>query len=463
MHRTWRTELEYPPERVFEWHERAGALERLLPPWVDVRIEEREGDIRDGGRVALRVRWGPASIRWVLRHAGYEPGRSFRDEQVEGPFTSWRHTHRFLPRGDGGTIVEDEVEAELPLGAMGVAFGPATLESELNRLFAFRYRRLRTDLERHAADSGLPRLTVAVTGASGLIGASLSAFLTTGGHRVLRLVRDRSAVAEDTLFWSPSSGEIDAELLRTADALVHLAGEPIAGGRWSNARKKAILQSRVEGTGLLARTLAELGNGPRVLVSMSGVSYYGNRGDERLDESSVTGRGFLAEVSRAWEAATRPAERAGIRVVTLRGGVVLSPAGGALGKMLLPFRVGLGGRLGSGRQYLSWIDLDDMVALILHCVRTPGLSGAVNATAPNPVTNDTFTSALGRVLGRPTIVPVPALAVKAIFGELGDEALLQGQRALPLKALDSGFAFACEGVEDSLRFQLGRVAPDGGS
>jgi hypothetical protein len=458
MHITYRTELEEPtPDEVFAWHERPGALERLLPPWADARVEERRGGIQDGGQVTLRVRWGPASLRWVLGHRGFERGRQFRDEQVEGPFERWTHTHRFLPRPGGGTIVEDDVDVELPFGAAGAALGPSTLRSELNRLFAFRHRRLRTDLARHAEDAASARLKVAITGASGFIGSNLASFLTTGGHRVLRGVRNREDVGDDAFFWDPSTGDIDREVLRTADAVVHLAGEPIAGGRWTNARKKAILQSRIDGTGLIARTLAELGNGPRVLVSMSGVNYYGDRGEERLDESSTTGRGFLAEVSRAWEAAVRPAERADLRVVRLRAGVVLSPAGGALGKMLLPFKVGLGGRLGTGRQYLSWIDLDDMVALIVHCLRTPSLSGPVNATSPNPVTNDTFTSALGRVLGRPTIVPVPAFAVKAIFGELGEEALLQGQRALPRKAGASGFRFFYEGVEESLRFQLGRA------
>ncbi len=457
MHLTYRTELpDHAPDEVFAWHERPGALERLTPPWADVTVEDRSGGIEDGGRVVLKIRRGPLTLRWVLRHRDFERGRQFRDEQIEGPFSRWTHTHRFLPREGGGTVIEDELDVELPLGPAGALLGPATLRSELDRLFAFRHTRLRTDLERHASDASSPKLTVAISGASGFIGRNLAAFLTTGGHRVLRLVRDRKSAPDDALFWSPATGEIDAELLRTADALVHLAGEPIAGGRWTNARKKAILQSRVDGTGLIARTLAELGNGPRVLVSMSGVNYYGNRGDERLDESSQTGRGFLAEVTRAWEAATRPAERDGVRVVHLRGGVVLSPSGGALGKMLLPFKVGLGGRLGSGRQYLSWIDLDDMVALMLHCIRSADLSGPVNATAPNPVTNDTFTSALGRVLGRPTIVPVPALAVKAMFGELGEEALLQGQRALPRQAQASGFRFLYEGVEDSLRFQLGR-------
>jgi len=212
----------------------------------------------------------------------------------------------------------------------------------------------------------------------------------------------------------------------------------------------------VKGTELLARTLAGMEGGPKVLVSASAVGYYGDRGNEPVDESAGPGSGFLSDVCRAWEAATAPAERAGLRVVLLRTGVALSPAGGALEKMLLPFKMGIGGRLGSGRQYLSWIDLDDLVALIHHALFTESLTGPVNATAPNPVTNATFSGALGRVLGRPTFVPVPGLALKAAFGQLGTEALLWGQRVLPRKALESGFHFYREGVEDALRFQLGR-------
>jgi len=456
MHLTYRTELaDHAPEEVFAWHERPGAFERLAPPWADVTVEEREGGIEDGAHVILRIKVGPTSVRWTLRHDGYHAGREFRDEQVEGPFARWSHVHRFLPREGGGTIVEDDIEVEPPLGSAGAAVAPSLIRSELDRLFAFRYRRLENDLARHAADVGEPRLRVAITGSSGLIGSNLTHFLTTGGHQVVRLVRHERELADDAILWDPTEGRIDAEGLRGTDAFVHLAGEPI-DRRWTNARKKAILESRARGTDLAARTLAELDGGPGVLVSMSAVHYYGTRGDEPLDESSSTGRGFLAEVTRAWEAATRPAERAGIRVVHLRGGVVLSPAGGALGRMLLPFKVGVGGRLGSGRQYFSWIDPDDFVALVLHVIRNDGISGPVNATAPHPVTNDTFTSALGRVLGRPTILPVPALALRAMFGELAEEMLLRGQRVLPRKAEASGFEFCFEGVEDCLRFELGR-------
>lgn len=449
---------DHDPQTVFDWHERPGALERLTPPWGELEVLRRSGGIRDGGVVELRVRRGPTSFHWTLRHLDYVYGAQFRDQQVAGPLKSWTHTHRFTERAGGGTLIEDEIDVEPPLGAAGAAIGPVFLRTELGRLFRFRYRRLFTDLARHAEHAARPRLTVAITGASGFIGRNLQHFLTTGGHRVIRLVRDSREVAEDAIYWNPATGEIDRNGLVGADAVVHLSGTPIAPGRWTDDRKRSIRNSRVRGTELIARTLAEMRDGPRTLVSMSAVGYYGDRGSESLDESAKPGRGFLADVCREWEASTQPAERAGVRVVALRGGPVLSPAGGPVGEMLLPFKMGLGGRLGSGKQYLSWIDPDDMVAVIYHALYTDSLRGPVNATAPHPVPNSTFASALGRALGRPTVIPVPSLAVKALFGQLGTEVLLWGQRVLPRKLLDSGFRFFYEGIEDCLHFELGREA-----
>ena len=458
MKLTYRGSLErHRPEAVFAWHERPGALERLTPPWAHMGVLRSDGSIRDGAEVELEIRAGPVSFRWHLRHRDFEEGRQFADEQVSGPMKRWRHVHRFHHADGGGTTLEDEVDMEPPLGFAGQTVVPSMVERELDRLFAFRHRRLQTDLDRHAAYAAEPRLTVAITGASGLVGTSLTHFLTTGGHRVLRVVRRRSETGPDAIYWSPASGEIDREGLARADAVVHLAGEPVAPGRWTEDRKRAILESRVKGTELLARALAELRDGPRTLVSSSAVGFYGNAGSTRLEEGAESGKGFLAEVCRAWELATRPAEKAGVRVVRLRTGPILSPAGGALAELLTPFKMGAGGRLGSGEQYMSWIDLDDAVGLIGQILYDERARGPINATAPHPVTNATFTSTLGRVLGRPTLIPVPAFAVKAAFGQMGEETLLWGQRVLPAKARELGYEFAYEGLEDSLRFQLGHL------
>jgi len=452
-----RSHLPYPPDHVFAWHMRPGAFRRLTPPWMQVREIEREGEIHDGGRVLLGIRQGPAELKWEAKHTAFEEGRLFRDEQVSGPFGKWIHSHRFQEAEDGGCLMEDEVEWAAPLGSAGKIFGEPFIEKELERMFAFRHTRLRHDLDLHARYGAGGRLTVAVSGASGLIGSALCSLLETGGHRVLPLVRKGRG---EGVAWDIRRGEVDAQALEGVDGVVHLAGKPISGIRWTREKKKAILESRKAGTELLSRALAGLERKPRVLVSGSAAGIYGNRGSEILTEASGPGKGFLAEVCKAWEAATGPAARSGIRVVKLRTGMVLSPAGGALGTMLLPFKVGVGGRLGSGRQYVSWIDLDDEVGLIYHALATPGLRGVVNATAPYPVTNASFTDTLGRVLGRPTLIPVPALAVKALFGEMGEALLLEGARILPEKAETSGYQFRYPALEDSLRFQLGR--PDGG-
>jgi uncharacterized protein (TIGR01777 family) len=294
-------------------------------------------------------------------------------------------------------------------------------------------------------------MKVLVTGASGLIGGALCAALASDGHQVVRLVR-RPPQGTAEAQWDPLA--VNPAPFEGGDAVVHLAGENIAGGRWSAARKSRIVNSRVQGTETLATSLARTNQRPKVLVSASAIGYYGSRGDEVLTEASAAGAGFLAETCRQWEAATQPAVAAGIRVVLVRTGLVLSPRGGALAKMLTPFRLGVGGRVGTGRQWWSWISLEDEVDLMLHALTNASLRGPVNAAAPNPVTNAEFTRILGRVLRRPTLFPVPAFAVRLMFGEMGEELLLASQRVQPAAALASGFRFAYADLEGALRSLL---------
>ena len=464
-----RIELDHPVETVFAWHRMPGAFDRLSPPWENVRVREKAGGIEPGGRVVLEMRRGPATLTWEVEHTAYEENRLFVDEQISGPFAAWRHEHRFEPLGPDRSALEDVVTWEAPLGALGETFGRGYIERSLERLFQFREARLTGDLELHRrlrtlrARPGVtgdpPPLTVAITGATGLIGTQLTHLLTTGGHAVRRVTRSPEAGSSD-VGWDPARGEIDAEALEGVDAVVHLAGEPIVGARWTDAKKKSIRRSREAGTLLLARTLAGFRKKPAVLVSGSAVGYYGNRGDDVITEASGAGKGFLSEVCVAWEQAAQPARAAGIRTVLLRTGIVLSAEGGVLGTMLLPFKIGVGGRLGSGRQYMPWIDLDDHLGLILHALGHPEVSGPMNATAPNPVPNAAFTDVMGRVLGRPTLLPVPGFAIRTLMGEMGDELLLQGQRAVPEKARSTGYVFLRPELEDALRVQLGRFGDD---
>lgn len=297
-------------------------------------------------------------------------------------------------------------------------------------------------------------LRIAMTGGSGLIGSSLTSLLRAAGHRVTPLVR--RAPGHGEIGWDPAAGRIDAAALEGTDAVVHLAGESIADGRWTAARKRRILESRTSGTGLLAGTLARLARPPAVLASASAIGFYGDRGDQRLDEGSGPGEGFLPLVTRAWEAATSPAEEAGIRVVRTRFGIVLSADGGALARMLPPFRAGLGGRLGSGDQYMSPVALDDVAAALQHCIVTPAVRGAVNVTCPGPVTNREFTRILAAVLRRPAPFVVPRFALRVAMGEMVDELLFASARVEPAALLASGYRFRHPTVESALRHVLAR-------
>ncbi len=296
-------------------------------------------------------------------------------------------------------------------------------------------------------------MRILVTGATGFIGAALLPFLTTGGHQVARLVRARPDPGD--VLWDPAAGTVDLPALEGFDAVIHLAGENIAQP-WSTAAKQRILESRSRGTRVLSEALAQMQRPPRVLVSASGVGYYGDRGDEVLREESRPGSDFLAEVCQAWEGGTAPASAAGIRVVNLRFGVILSPEGGALPRMLPPFRLGVGGPIGSGRQWMSWIALDDVLGVLLHALATESLAGPANAAAPNPVTNAEFARTLGRVMGRPALFRVPALAIRAVFGAMGQGTILASQRAVPARLLETGYAFRYPALEGALRHVLGK-------
>ncbi len=301
-------------------------------------------------------------------------------------------------------------------------------------------------------------MKVLVTGSTGMIGSAVVPFLTQKGHSITRLVRSKPRPGEAEVGWDPASGNIDKAGLGGMDGVVHLAGENIATGRWTAAKKAQIRDSRVKGTRLLSESLAQHAQPPKVFVCASAMGFYGDRGEEVLREESAPGTGFLAEVCREWEAAAQPAAEKGIRVVPLRTSMVLSPAGGALAKMLTPFKMGVGGRIGTGRQYMSWIALDDLVGVIHFALTNDALRGPVNAAAPNPVTNLEFTKTLGRVLGRPTIFPMPAIAARLALGEMAQELLLASTRLEPARLRSAGFKFQFPDLEGALRHLLGKTS-----
>jgi uncharacterized protein (TIGR01777 family) len=293
-------------------------------------------------------------------------------------------------------------------------------------------------------------MKILVSGSHGLVGKSLVRSLTGDGHEVVRLVRGKSSGSTD-VEWQPDKGRIDAGRLEGIDAVVHLAGESIASGRWSAEKKRAIRESRAKGTALLSDALARLSRPPSVFLSASAIGYYGNRGDELLNEESAPGKDFLAGVCTEWEAATRPAMEKGIRTVCTRFGIILDPNEGALAKMLPPFRMGVGGRIGDGKQWMSWIALDDVVNGLKFLIEDASVNGPVNFVAPRPVTNAEFTKTLGRVLGRPTIFPIPAFGVRLAFGEMADALLLSSQRVEPSILEKKGFKFTWPTLEPALK------------
>ncbi len=445
-------ELDVDAEAVFRWHCRAGAFERLVPPWEDVRLDGPAAPIEKGARQTVTFPLGPLRRKWSSEITSVTPGSGFQDVQLLGPFAAWEHAHSMRPAAAGhGSVLEDRVLYELPLGRLGSLVAGRFVRRKLERMFAYRHRVTARDLARHAAVAAAPA-DVLVTGTSGMVGKSLASFLSTGGHRVRHLVR-RTPRNADEFRWDPAQGRLDPAALDGVHAVVHLAGENIAGRRWSSAHKARILHSRVEGTRLVVEAIRAAAHAPKVFVCASAVGIYGDRGDEPLTEESAPGTGFLAEVCEQWEAQARrsTAERS----VQLRFGVVLSAAGGALAKMLLPFRLGAGGRIGNGRQWMSWIALDDAVGAVHHALFTEKVSGPIHVVAPQVVTNAEYTRTLGHLLGRPAVLPMPAFAVRLAFGELADHLLLASQRAQPRRLQESGYDFAYPQIEGALRHQLG--------
>lgn len=445
---TQRSEMPVGVEELFAWHERPGAFERLNPPFDPVEVEQRTGGLEVGARTIIRAKVGPITQRWVAEHTAYERGRMFRDELREGPFHRWVHTHSFEPVSNNTSVLDDSIDYELPFGALGATFGGGFAHSKLEAAFAYRHALTRADLERHARFAGTRPLTIAVTGSSGLVASSLIPFLTAGGHTVRPVKR--------------SGGRLDALAIDGADAVIHLAGAGVADERWTDARKQELVDSRVAYTKQLIEAIASAKHRPSVLVSGSAVGVYGSRGDEVLSEASAvgeraaTGPGFLAGLCIDWEAEAMAAKSLGLRVAVVRIGVVLTAAGGALAKLLPPFRAGAGGPTGPGTQYMAWISSEDLIGVLHQALMNDELSGVINATAPNPVTSKEFASVLGRVLSRPAIAPLPSFALKAMFGEMAEGTILAGQRVSPTVLTKAGFQFMHPTLEQALRFTLGK-------
>ncbi|WP_028647025.1 TIGR01777 family oxidoreductase [Nocardiopsis sp. CNT312] len=435
-----------PRDEVFAWHERPGAFARLTAPWQPVRLTAEADSLRDGTAVLTL----PGGLRWRAAHLPdrYDPPRRFADHLVGRPLStvlSWTHAHDFLQE-PGGTRVVDRVATSVP-------------EALLRPMFTYRHAQLADDLAARARfrEWSDRVLTVAVTGSGGLVGRNLCSLLTVNGHRVVRLVR-RDPGAPGERRWDPEAPAPD--LLHGVDALVHLAGEPLLG-RFTERHKRALRESRLGPTRALAELVARE-DGLRVFVTASAVGYYGpDRGDEVLTEDSPRGAGFLADLVADWEAAARPAADAGTRCVQVRTGIVQTPAGGVLGLQYPLFAAGLGGRIGDGRQWLSWIGADDLSDVYVRALLDDTLSGPVNAVAPNPVRGAEHARLLARTLRRPALLPVPAAAPAALLGRQGaEEVALADQRVAPARLAASGHRFRYPELEGALAHLFGHPRPD---
>ncbi|MDY6055737.1 TIGR01777 family oxidoreductase [Micrococcus sp.] len=518
-----RTLLRHRREIVLDWMGRPGALRRLTPAFAGEVVSGPSNGLQVGSESRLRIAapgaWGlfagaadgalrhtlPASVTrllpaaaaprvpWTARHTAHEPGRMFRDEMVSGPLSSWTHTHLFedaapgeadTAEGGPGTVMTDRVEYALPGGRLlerVPAVGPraaerahALFEAELARQFAHRSRVLAEDLDFHAAHpgplTGGPARTVLVTGASGLIGRALVDLLSSGGHRVVRLVRDgQAASAPDAALWDPLRGRVDRRALEAADVVVNLAGEPIAG-RFTEAHKEAVHASRVQGTRTLVDAIAALDDAARpALVNGSAIGWYGARAGtgpfgSGLVEELPAGDDFLAQVVEDWEAEARRAEGLGVRVVRVRTGVVLSPAGGMLQQVLPLFLSGVGGPVATsggqshdGSPWLSWIAEDDIAGILAHAVLEESVQGVYNAVAPEPVTAREFARTLGQVVRRPARVPVPGAGPRLLLGAEGAAQTVEAdQKVVADRIVGTGYRFRQPDLEDALRHVLGR-------
>lgn len=436
------------------WHSRPGALERLIPPWERTHVVIREGGIDPGGRVVLAMHAGPLPFRWHARHVANKPGIVFQDIQERGPFARWTHTHRFSDI-DNGALLEDRIDYTLPGQPLLPACATSLVDHTLQRVFRYRHDTLRADIELHNRCSHTP-LRVLISGASGVLGSALRPLLTTGGHEVWTLVRRQPDRQQREIYWDPQSGHLNLTGLPPFDGVIHLAGDNIGEGRWTTDKKQRVIDSRVQGTGLIARAIAALPVHPKVLLTASAVGFYGNCLDCCMREEDRAGTDFISDVCALWEQSARPAEEAGIRTVVMRIGVVLTPRGGALQRLLTTANVGFPRRFGDGDQYISWIGINDMVSAILHALTCDALHGPVNIAAPLPATNSQLMQTLARVLRRPLLPAIPARLLKTLYGQMASEVLLGGCRVATDKLQHSGYSFRHADLEAALRHLLGR-------
>lgn len=442
---TIKTNMPIPVGELFSWHENHAAFKRLLPPWDKVKLLDKDPTLKTGSRLHMELKLGPLSVIWIAKHVAYNPPHEFVDIQEKGPFAKWIHRHQMIAIDPSTSTLKDHITFQTK-GSIGEKFAL----KKIDRLFQYRHEILKHDLEvKHSFPH--PSMTVAIAGASGMIGSALTTFLQTMGHRVLPIVRRKATNSE--ISWDPITGKIEYQKLENIDAVINLCGETIAE-RWTPQKKKRIYDSRIHTTRLLVDTLNSLENPPNAFLSTSAIGYYGNQTQGTSIESSKPGTDFLATVCAKWEAEANRF-KAG-RCIIPRLGIVLSSSQGALGKMTPFFRFGLGGVIGSGKQCMSWIALEDVVYAFYRILVDKELRGPINLCTPYPVTNHEFTKTLGKVLRCPTILPMKSFIVRSLMGEMGNATLLSSSFVKPSVLERFHHKFYYPQLEEALRFTFGK-------
>ncbi len=444
---------------AFDLHAREGAFERLAPPWDRLEILSKTGTgLEENSTILLQLRKLGFRKEWLAVISECSDGVYFKDVQVRGPFAKWEHKHAFNGVDASTSILADEIEYALPGGSLVNSFARGHVQSILERTFWYRHEITKNDLVLWDRYRDRNPLKILISGGYGFLGSRLSAFLRAQGHSVAVLTRSPK---NGDVGWDPASGMVDKERLEGFDAVIHLAGENLASGRWNDQRKTQIWNSRVDATKLLVQALEGVKRQPQTFICASGIGYYGDCGDQRVRETDPLGTGFLAELCQAWEAESIAAESFLDRVVRLRTGVVMDAGGGALREMLPLFLMGLGGALGKGNQWLPWIALEDWIGSLYHLLMEEE-AGACNLVSPNPVTSREFAKCLGSVLSRPAVMSVPAPVLRLMLGEFANEGLLSSCRAQPARLESFGYQFKYPNLGDALNLTLGRF-PEGSS
>lgn len=449
---TKQTKINVPVEKLFKWHENKGAILRLTPLWAPLKLIWRSGlGIKKGISVKFKIYLLKIPFDWHAEHIEYQKNKIFVDRQTKGVFAKWEHIHEFEAITDTSSIMKDKIKFKLPFGFLSYPFY-GFAKKEFERMFSYRHRVLKHDLENNDFD----KKRILISGSSGTIGSILVPYLQAKGHEVIKLVRKKENLLDDEIFWNPYKGILNLKKEDCFDAVINLNGVDISKKRWTQKQKKIIIDSRVIPTKFLTKSIQNLEKKPKVFISSSAIGFYGGNQDELLNENSSKGDVFIAQVCEKWENASLKVVKAGIRTINLRTGIVLTPTGGALAKMQTPFKIGLGVFLSNGKQYMSWISIDDVLSAILYMIHNENIKGPVNLTSPYPVDNKEFSKTLANAFGKKVFFTLPKFMVKLIWGEMGETTLLSSMKAMPEKLLNNGFSFQHKNLLQTFKDILGK-------